>query len=191
LNEQIGHVEWAENPLKSRIILTDYGRLLLRYRLSTDAIHTACVLIGMDKTEGPPTRGGRWVDQFDYLHLHEPTAVEADIERVVTSMYEPYLTDMHCGDCTCVPCTCMKCHVESLLDCFTTVGLDKYAGHSVEMAFRDGRDTLAAAITWLRETPITATWEGWEAHLERWTKERQRAIAWMEQYGSQHGFATS
>lgn len=173
-------VEWADNPLASRIVLDDYGRLLLRYAIAKDAIHSACVLIHMDKTQDPPSKG-RWVDQFDF----SSEDIEAQITRTA-EWCEKALLDVHCGDCTCVPATCIKCYAEEFIHVNTIHNLGKHPGHYVECAFGDGRTTLEEALHWMRTEPIKATWAGWEVHAPRWKQERDAAIEWLERYGREH-----
>lgn len=180
-------IEWAENPLASKVTLDDYGVLRLKYAMAIDGLLDAGVLINMDSgATSPPTKGGKWVDHFEYIgHLDN---IDTEIERRLKSWYLSGLTEAHCGDCTCVPMSCSKCAVEEFLDISTTDGLNKHSGHHMAKAFSGGRTTCALALNYMKTAPITATWDGWEVYLPRWTQERNEAIAWLETYAKDHGF---
>jgi hypothetical protein len=184
-------VEWAENPLASRVVLTDYGRLLLRYHIAIDEVNTASVLIGMDINLEAPKDGrwvGRWVDQFDQLGMNNEQ-IKAEIDRLAIG-YEAELLSIHCGDCTHVACSCTKCHAEDLLEFSTTDGLGGGAGSYIQSAFRKDA-TIVDAIAWLSNHPATPTWgtpTDWAPHQKRWDAERDLAITWLTNYGKEHGF---
>lgn len=178
-------IEWAENPLKSKILLDDYGRLRLKCAIAVDSLSDASVLIGLELKGELARNGRRWIENYEYAN--SDIDIDADITEE-TARCEEYLKDQHCGDCTCAPMSCSRCHAESLLGVWTTSGLGKHEGNNVQSAFSDGRETLAAALHWLTTSAIEAKWEGWERYIDRWTRERKSAIEWLKAYAIAHGF---
>ena len=161
-----------ENPLRRQILLNSYGRLQLRYGIVRELLDDVKVCVQLELQEPSPTFiHKRWIETIEFLS-------DADIDARVIE-YQAYLRESHCGDCICVPGTCVKCYVESLLGVDTLPGLGKHEANAIESAFRKV-NTRAEAIEWLRSAPITADWEGWESHAERWREERRRAAEWLE-----------
>lgn len=184
-------IEWAENPLNTKIFLTDMGRLYLRYQIAKDGILDAAVLINMDETMDPPKHAKKWVDGFDYTT--EEGQIERRIEEHATNNERWLAEEFHTGDCTCVPCSCIKCYAEEYLGVCTLEGLGKHPGASVAKAFSVVK-TLAEAIHYLETEPIAATWgqpEDWEPYVPRWKQDRNKAVAWLRQYGQEHNFAVA
>lgn len=177
-------VHWAENPLASKIVLDDYGRLRLRYGIALDNIMEAKVTMQLAKDD----KDLSWLDKCDAFTEEEGSYVK-EIDRIF-AWAEQELQGVHCGDCTHVPCPCMKCHAEGYLGFYTTKGLNGAGGHNAQEAFQHVK-TLAEAIQRLNKRPITAIWEGWEAHVPRWTKEHEQTVAWLENYGREHNFLIS
>jgi hypothetical protein len=181
-------IQWAENPLASKVFLTERGRYYLRYKIALDGILDAAVLINMDKTMDPPKNAVKWVDGFDYTS--EDGQAERRVEELAAQCEHWLSTEVHCGDCTCVPCGCIKCYAEGFLGISTIEGLGKHQGHYVEKAF-SGIYSLSNAIQYLLTKPIQATWgkpEDWQQYVPRWTEERNAAVAWLQQYGKEHNF---
>jgi hypothetical protein len=181
LNPKIGTVEWAENPLASKITLTDYGRLQLKYNIALDHILQATVLFQMDADKVPGLAEGElWVQKFG--RHGELEDIDKDITKWAVVL-EKELVEIHNGDCTHKPMSCIKCCAEEMLDFYTTEGLVGAGGHHVQAAFRQPEvKTLDQAAHWLLTAPFKAEWEGWEQHVPRWTKERQTAAAWLQTY---------
>lgn len=171
-------VEWMPNPLESKIILTELGRMRLRFGVAMDAITDVQACLSLAKEQ----QDFKWCDKYDFYGENVDTYVE---EQAVKC--EQWLIEEHCGDCTCVPAPCIRCYAEARLGFSTTETLGKHEGHNVQTAFRKGR-TLDEAIAYLKG-PITAAWgtpKDWEAHMERWTKERNNAVEWLTKYKQEH-----
>lgn len=79
-------IEWAENPLASKIHLSELGRVYLRYRIAVDGIFDARVLINMDKDPkiGRPNSGD-WVDGFEYSGAPRPQSRPMAFSSVPTA----------------------------------------------------------------------------------------------------------
>lgn len=175
-------ISWSHNPLRTVVTLDDLGVMRLKYALALEGLEDAAIVhkLALEK----PDEWQKWIGNFDYAGYESAEAIGKRIDEMVRWMREE-LQGSHNGDCTCCPMTCMKCYAEGLLGIDTTKGLSKYAGNNIDKAFRSDA-TIADAIAWLRDTPITATWAGWEAHLPRWTQERNDAIAWLTAYKAEH-----
>ena len=169
-------VEWAENPLATIIRLTDEGRLRLKLGIAIDGIHEARVLFKLIREQNDI----KWADKFD-----PPEDVEAWIDEWAKSC-EQGLHEQHCGDCTHVPMTCVKCLAENRLGFCTISGLGGAEGSAIQAAFSGGDCmTIDEAIAYLNG-PISASWEGWEAHLPRWRAEHDSAARWLQTYKELH-----
>lgn len=168
-------VEWAENPLTSKIHLTDVGRLRVKVGIAIDWVYGAKASIQLARDHNDLT----WLRHVDPETDDVDAAMEANLARC-----EADLRDVHCGDCTCVPASCMRCHAESLLGFSTTEGLGKHEGHCIQSAFSEGRTTIDEALSYLA-SPVRPTWgtpEDWAPHMERWALERANALEWLSAY---------
>lgn len=149
-------IEWAENPLATRILLTEAGKreFVLRHILVwlLEDLDAAANWTGLD--------------------------IEELAERTHAFEFLTELEKVHCGDCTCVPASCTKCHAEETAGIETTAGLGRHEGHAIA-GFTTG--TIEETIEKLRAPPVAT--EDWQKpHVERWSDERSRAIAWLTKY---------
>ena len=172
-------IEWAENPLASKIILGDEGRLRMRLGIAKDAVYTLLAACNLAKQH----QEFHWLDQADEIGKD----VDAYIDKYM-QWCEPALQSIHCGDCTCVPAMCEKCFAEQMLGFYTTEGLGKHEGHVLQSAFSTETTTIEEAIAYI-DRPIQPTWgtpKEWEGHMARWKDEHERAKQWLSQYLLEH-----
>lgn len=150
-------IEWAENPLATRIVLTEAGKreFVLRHILVwlLEDLDAAANWTGLD--------------------------IEALAERTHAFEFLAELEKVHCGDCTCVPASCTKCHAEETAGVETTAGLGRHEGHALS-GFKAGT-TIDEMVEKLK-VPSVATEDWQRPHIGRWTAERSRALAWLIKY---------
>lgn len=126
----------------------------------------------------------------------EPTKLDARVDELLQHYLEE-LKGMHIGDCTCVPCSCSKCHAESVLGIDTLKPFPgKHELHHIQSVFsRWNPETkehnkpevsLDEALEKLRTYKPAGTWDGWEAHIDRWTQEAKRAYEYLLNYRNTH-----
>jgi len=122
------------------------------------------------------------------------------VDERVDRLLEHYLEELksnHVGDCVCVPMSCSKCHAERLLGIDTLAPFPgKHSMYHIAAAFsRYNQETkehdlpevsLDEAIEKLRNFKPNATWSGWEAHADRWTRENAVALEYLLNYRNIH-----
>lgn len=178
MTPELFEISWDPNPLKTRIILTDMGRLRVKLGIASDLIEQAKALFKLAQQD----QDLKWTERFDCME---------DVEKYLEERAkdcEEWLLEEHCGDCTCVPCSCTKCYAEEMLGFYTTEGLGTHEAAAISAAF-DGR-TSDEALDHLINDPITASWGGpddWAPYVERWRGERDRAVAWLRAYKARTG----
>ncbi|MDD5014274.1 MAG: hypothetical protein PHW73_04105 [Atribacterota bacterium] len=106
--------------------------------------------------------------------------------------YEEYMRELeegeHDGDCICSPMSCLKCRVESLAGIDTIKGLSKYSAEMIHRAFLKDKNINEAIeelrVPYSKEHERFEKW--WLPHIDRWNKEREEAIEWLEAYKKEH-----
>jgi hypothetical protein len=186
MSDMLYTIEWAANPIATKIRLTEAGRLRLKLGIAMDWLEQAwcCAKLAREQQDL------KWADShhFEFTGVDNDTLARAIDRRAATCERE--LAESHCGDCTCVPMSCAKCYAESMLGVDTIAGLGKYPGAVVAGAFAGERTTIAEALAQIAK-PIQPSWgmpADWSPHMERWQQERRDATAWLEQYQRTHGF---
>lgn len=195
-------IEWAQNPLFTKVILDDRAKTEFKLRVILD--HLQMDLFGayfnLNKEKYPdhyqPERALQHIAPFVELEyetdqqLIELLAKEANVDA-----YLEELTSVHCGDCTCVPASCSKCRAEGVLGLDTIKGLGKHEASKIFGAYGgwENNRTLDEAIAYLESyKPVRGeAWlkypqEDFDVHVPRWTEEGQRALAWLKQYRADH-----
>jgi hypothetical protein len=178
---------WAQNPLRSKIILTEEEKKILWHKIKIEIMEDRLYSAHFDLEEGAFFSLEKARKEVDIEFLEDVPDGISRIDKQTNTMYNHYLgnlEDVHIGDCTCCPSSCMKCHVEGLIGIDTIQGLGKFPGNNVESTFNKlGKDaTCEQAIKYLKDNPVKATKDWHVPHIERWKKEQADAIAWLEKY---------
>ena len=198
-------IEWAINPLETKVFLDEADRKYLRQAIRLEAALNAISYRDIrDKKTDPKDieRYSIYVKQYDDI-AHDEDEVSARIDERVAD-YEAELQSGHLGDCVCFACTCSKCWAEHLLDIDTIAGLGSHEAHNIDMCFTDtstkpwsrAERTAAEALEELAKPHSRVKPEDWknhtqeeyESHIPRWEEERERAFKWYQNYVKEHGF---
>ena len=195
-------IEWAPNPLFTKVILDERAKTEFKLRLIID--HVSMDLFGAYFNLNKE----KWPEHYDperALSELKPifeTGAKSDDDHIEVlakdASYEWYLEELtgaHGGDCTCVACSCPKCRAENILGIDTIRGLGKHEASKILDAFGgyDNARPLDQAIEHLENyKPVrTGAWqkfpqEDFDKHVPRWTEEGKRALAWLKQYRADH-----
>lgn len=195
-------IEWAPNPLFTKVILDERAKTEFKLRLIIDHVwmDLFSAYFSLNKEKWP-----KHYDPERALQQLKPvfeTDAQTDAENIEAlakdAGYEWYLeelTNAHCGDCTCVPASCPKCAAERVLGLDTIKGLGKHEASKIFGAFGgwENNRTLDEAIAYLESyKPVRGeAWlkypqEDFDRHVQRWTEENKRALAWLKQYRDDH-----
>lgn len=179
-------IDWQPNPLRSRIILDEQDKKILRLRVLLQETQERSGWVGHYLEEG---------DRFDLVkarkawdHLDD----EGSLGNRVELLYNFYLgvaDSRHCGDCTCVPASCAKCSLEELLDICTIPNGSKYLFNHINIAFgkvSDGPVSIDEAIDKLNTYLPPASSGAFVSMAETWEKQARAAAAWLTQYRDDH-----
>lgn len=195
-------IEWAQNPLFTKVLLDERAKVEFKLRLIID--HISMDLFGayfnLNKEKWPdhfnPERAlSELKPLFETEAKTDAEYIEILAEDAGYRWYLEELTGMHSGDCTCVACSCPKCRAESVLGIDTIKGLGKHEASAIHDAFGgfDGNRSIDDAIKHLEnyELKRDGAWlkypqEDFDKHVPRWTEENARALAWLKQYRADH-----
>lgn len=193
---------YKENPLATQVILDEHEREILKLKIKIEQLENIIfeAHFELDKNQDEfykklgtsfETRLDKARKYLDPDYIYNKEGIDQRID-VLFDWYIKELEGQHGGDCTCFPASCPKCVAEDLVGVHTTKGLDKYAGHAIESAFRKFC-TIDEVIDDLKKFDFTppegSGWHkcgGWEQHVPRWTKNNQAAIDWLLQYQQTH-----
>lgn len=198
---------WNENPLLTQIMLDEHEKKELWYKIKIEYLQDECITSAWFHLE----EGDKY---FDVKRAREELNPEyfcpqwndsskkgqkSELDKRIDTLYEYYIGDLehnsHCGDCTCVAASCSKCQAENILGLDTIKGLRKHEAHAIEGAFtkkgtkfaeRGNQNSIDEAIQILEQYIPTVSWEGAEAHFERWMEESIRATKWLKEYRKEH-----
>lgn len=196
------------NPLNTIIELDDHEKEVFKLKLRIEAYEdmlfsahwsltrSAEYLAGLPRPKTIEEARAAAIEELDPEYwCAENNKLDARVEELLQHYIEE-LKSNHVGDCTCCPASCSKCHAESMIGINTIKGLGKHSAHKIESVFsRWNPETqqhdrpevsLVQALEKLRTFQPKATWEGWEAHAERWAKEANAAYEWLKAYQEQH-----
>lgn len=191
-------IEWAENPLETKVFLDDRDRQMLLLSVQNDEY--CDILCGIDlwlngqiEKENIPT--------IDKIHNRiklwgDICNLEVDCEEV--KYLEDSLQYSHVGDCTCVPASCEKCRAEHALGIDTIKGLGKHPGAKLQGLFggygdkpRRTIDEVLEELSKPCEYKKPDNWPdkvGYEKHIPRWENEKKHAYEWLKKYKEDKGF---
>ncbi len=191
-------IQYAENPLASKIILSDAEKKELWYRIKIDEMQNRVYSAMFSLEEGQYFDIKRARHQLDENYwFPDKDDEKSKLDQRVDTLFEHYITSLeegwHIGDCVCVPCSCSKCHAESLIGVDTMNGIYKHPASNILSVFdsttHDGKPrahlkddaTCQEMIDHLKANPPKVT-EGWEQYHERWITEHELTIDWLERY---------
>jgi hypothetical protein len=181
-------IEWASNPLTSRIILDERGREEFRLRALIRFISNEAIGVSIHLDE-----------KFEMLDIErakkelatlwsDSAKTDAETRSVLVERFNiddilPELLKTHCGDCISVACSCCKCVAEDIAETDTIAGL--HWGGYIAGAFAKNTRTLTEALQYIQKPIVAnATWQ--EEHLIRWNREREGALIWLMFYHKTH-----
>jgi hypothetical protein len=192
---------YTENPLATKIVLTDTEKELLLTKVKLDRLEDMMWSLYFNfvkrksDTLYDPEVGIKMLESW--VKFQEKDKTEEDEYNSGGYIFDA-LDDVHVGDCTCFPCSCEKCYLEEKLGINTLPGAHKHMLHQIFSAFKDADDSaipvgskINFAIEKLNkpytmEDTLAEKW--WEDHLDRWNVERSDAHKWLLEYGKEHGF---
>ncbi len=177
---------WAENPLESKVELDERDVAFLKAQIHIhylgEILCHANFYLNEERLDLERVRKEVAYATWD----DEPGGpLEKELERQLKWAIEALTEEAHCGDCTCVPMTCSKCLAEEWMGIDTTKGLRKHPANKMNGAFAEDR-SINEAIEYLANYEPTASWEGWEAHADRWKAEANNAHEWLVAYRDEH-----
>lgn len=193
-------ITYTPNPLDTIVELNEHEmdifRLKLKLEIYEDKMFSAhYALTTKLDTEVAKAEAVKELDPAKWC-----TDEKSKVDERVGELLEHYLEELkgtHVGDCTCVPCSCSKCHVERVFGIDTLKPFPgKHPMHHIASAFsrwnpetkeHDGPEvSLDEAIEKLASYKPNASWAGWEAHADRWTREAKSAHDYLVNYRNTH-----
>ena len=154
--------EWAQNPLETKIIITDHEKEILWHKVRWNDVQWNAVgchlaieklkkMVESEPFDIPAIRlqANEISKALEYDSFYtskgndsdstEKSGYDAEADHQLKYLIQA-LDEPHVGDCTCVPCSCTKCQVEDLLG-IDTLSIDgeypgKHVLHYVSFAFK-------------------------------------------------------
>lgn len=173
-------IVWAENPLKSSVILNKQDESYLKTAIESDLLKWMIVgteywLKESDKYEP------RVLISFIENEIRDFNNIEDLVEERFTE-YSKILQDgySHLGDCTYQACTCSKCLAEDLLNINTIEGLNPAQAYRIDCAFKDANNIDQAILNLKNYNPKGPGFE--EYYYEIWKNEAAKAHDWLVSY---------
>lgn len=152
-------IEWADNPLATKVILTDAAKreFVLRNII-------------------------QWMLDEDCSKLDEDVEdpIQALAIQTHAHAYLEALEGTHVGDCTRAPSTCTKCVAEAVAGINTVKGLHAYEAAKIQGVFGPGMK-IEEAIEKLGQ-PFASDYSDRPAYHQLMVESRERALAWLEAY---------
>lgn len=159
---------YAENPLRSKVVVDETTKLLLAKSIEVEELYTAVYDLC----------NGRLEDK-SFTEIAED--VEKEVERQMSYLLPSLESgEWHSGDCTDCCFSCSKCYAEDMLGIYTLQGFSK--PYYVDLAFSNGRDKIDDAIQYLKDNPAEVSWEGSEKYVKTWQKHIDNTIEELERY---------
>ncbi len=184
-------INYNKNPLYTTIELDEQEKKELWYKIKIAELEEHLLGAELYLSENP-----KWFDlnkareEVNSAHLESENGQKSKLDKWCDQMLNYYTSELmasHAGDCTCFPCSCGKCHAEDLIGVHTTQGLGKHSAHKILNAFgQNNEKTIEEAIEYLANYEPTSSWEGWEAHAQRWKAEAKAAHDWLVDYKNKH-----
>lgn len=184
-------IEWNENPLRTKVIISDEEAAALVLKMKTNTMLRQSKIAKKYLEEGDAEKALQWIDQI-------VTDSERESAYDNPKSYQEALLDTHIGDCTCVACTCMKCISEYELGIDTISGLGKHEAHAIACAFGDwmvddgGAVSIDVALerlkNWKPKEDALKDWDNRDDHIQRWIREHKVAYEWLLKYKTAHDF---
>lgn len=196
-------IEWAENPLRTKVILDEKEKEIFRLKFKINELEDAIGSIKyyMDKDPNDVLKcPNPYMNGKTHFQLAKEAIPDIYGDNFDTKIYHnanyylEALEECHSGDCTCVPASCSKCFAEDLLGINTIEGLKKHSAYKVDSAFGSIQNPVSIdeAIENLKNyepkfNPNDKTgWKGKEdlfnSCIPRWKQEAQDAHDWLKKY---------
>lgn len=136
--DSMGRVEWADNPLLSRVILSPIGKEYLVMKLQVEYWEeiTDMVIHSTDLSEE------KKAEMLDFSSAKE-------YSDSMARYYERELLGTHSGDCTASPQGCTKCYAENLLGITTIPDMSSKIGYDLVYSLRSGQTPSLEAQKWI------------------------------------------
>ena len=187
-------IEWARNPLESKIILDDHDKEILKLKIRIQEYEEiiGCAHISLDVND---QRFYSPAKAFEYTSRYtNDEAMDKSVERMYGFLLHALEDDSHCGDCTCFPAPCLKCWAEDLVGIYTIDGLGKHSANKIDGILRTPDISLDEAIIKLLNPDYSKKYSAWDKysdeeyfkHVPRWTQESIDAGKWLQKYKEDH-----
>ena len=201
-------IEYAENPLASKIYLDDNEKKLLFWKYKWDLIGDE--IYGFYYWMKDPekqkaglkeynnTQGLEAYEKLEQSMLSDPlNTVYQKLDKIVDTMLDMQydesaikdfieaLQESHHGDCIRQCCSCLKCYVEDQLDMdYDIPNWHGQCGHTINGAFFKPDQTIEQAIDYLKNKDFnTAEILAYQKEVvDRWKQENSSAIEYLEYY---------
>jgi hypothetical protein len=171
-------IEYAQNPMASKIILDDADLNTLRDKCFVEAAEDLIASFYCDMKYRDMDIEDAYSKTFDSVEKQMRSEVNHYMDWLPDTA-----TGQHVGDCTCVPSTCGRCMLENFLGIDTIEGLGKHEGAKISGYFNKHPDgTAKDCLEHMRNRTVEATEDWHKPHIERWKQELVNTIAWLEKY---------
>jgi hypothetical protein len=202
---------YTENPLASKILLTDIEKKELYYKVKINQMEELMSEAYFDITHHdwynekikPRTTEEllelltkRLDTKYYYADENEDgkCGLDKEVERQLSYIIPALEDDVHGGDCTCVAASCIKCYAEQFAGVHTIKGLGKHEASKIGGYFREGKSILEVieALRTYKVKPFsgeeTKYWnkETHDYHTPRWEQEAVNAYEWLKKYQMEH-----
>jgi hypothetical protein len=186
-------ITWAPNPLSTTVELDKTEKQVLRARLEIEDLEERLVGVNVHLSDSTPEGIAKANEEanLDFMDGEPKRRRDERLDLMARHCAEELMGE-HCGDCTCVPMSCMKCYAEQMMRVDTLGPIGKHELSAISEAFRqDSVETTAQAISHMENNPPLAD-EAWKIpHIERWTAERDNAIAYLKAHAEKIRLASS
>jgi hypothetical protein len=201
-------IEYAENPLASKIYLDDSEKKLLFWKYKWDLLGDEIYGFYYWMKEPEKQKAGlkehnnvQGLEAYEKLEqsmLFDPlNTVYEKLDKISENMSDMQydesvikdfieaLQESHHGDCISQCCSCLKCYVEDQLDMdYDVPNFREQSGHAIHGAFFKPDQTIEQAIDYLKNkdfnTAEILTYQ--KEVVDRWKQENSSAIEYLEYY---------
>lgn len=173
---------YDQNPLKSRVELSDHDLSAMRNKLKLEEIYNYIFDSYYKATDLDKVKSAL----EDLINSEEDP--DSKINKRVEQLMSYYVAELtlgytHSGDCTKVSCSCTKCAAEDALGIDTVEGLKCL--HYISSAFIKNDTTIDEAIENLtKSAEYTEEWH--KPHIGRWESERKASLESLVSYKNKH-----
>lgn len=136
--DSMARVEWADNPLQTRVILSPIGKEYLVMKLQVEYWEeiTDMVIHSTDLSEE------KKAEMLDFASAKK-------YSDSMAGFYERELLKTHSGDCTASSQGCTKCYAENLLGITTIPEMSSKIGYDLVYSLRSGQPPSLEAQKWI------------------------------------------